>query len=77
MENSPSKRRLPAARHALVLVGSFQGARTDHALSHLLQAVTLAERGLNVVLTSGTRRRFRLLPGSLANSIFPPARCCR
>jgi thiamine pyrophosphokinase len=50
----------------LILVGAFQGARTDHALSHLLQAVTLAERGLNVVLTSGTEEAVPLLPGSLA-----------
>jgi thiamine pyrophosphokinase len=50
----------------VILVGAFQGARTDHALSHLLQAVTLAERGLNVVLTSGTEEAVPLLPGSLA-----------
>jgi thiamine pyrophosphokinase len=49
----------------LILVGAFQGARTDHALSHLLQGVTLAERGLNVVLTSGTEEAVPLLPGSL------------
>ena len=48
----------------LVLVGSFGGARTDHALSHLLQAVTLAERGLDVVLTSGAEEAVPLLPGS-------------
>jgi thiamine pyrophosphokinase len=57
---------LPAARRRVILVGAFQGARTDHALSHLLQAVTLAERGLNVVLTSGTEEAVPLLPGSLA-----------
>ena len=39
----------------LVLVGAFGGERTDHALSHLLQAITLAERGLDVVLTFGDR----------------------
>jgi thiamine pyrophosphokinase len=48
----------------LVLIGSFGGARTDHALSHLLQAVTLAERGLDVVLTSGAEEAVPLLPGS-------------
>ncbi|MEM5492688.1 thiamine diphosphokinase [Hoeflea sp. AS16] len=48
----------------LILVGSFGGARTDHALSHLLQAVTLAERGLDVVLTSGVEEAVPLLPGS-------------
>lgn len=48
----------------LVLVGAFAGERTDHALTHLLQAVTLAERGLEVVLTSGTEEATPLLPGS-------------
>lgn len=48
----------------LVLVGSFGGPRTDHALSHLLQAVTLAERGFDVVLTSGLEEAVPLLPGS-------------
>lgn len=48
----------------LVLIGSFGGERTDHALSHLMQAVTLAERGLDVVLTSGTEEAVPLLPGS-------------
>lgn len=48
----------------LVLVGAFGGARTDHALSHLLLAVTLAERGLDVVLSSGIEEAVPLLPGS-------------
>jgi len=48
----------------LILVGAFGGERTDHALSHLLQAVTLAERGLDVVLTSGVEEAVPLLPGS-------------
>lgn len=37
----------------LALIGAFGGERTDHALTHLLQAIPLAERGLDVVLTSG------------------------
>ena len=48
----------------LVLVGSFGGARTDHSLSHLLQALALAERGLDVVLTSGLEEAVPLLPGT-------------
>jgi len=48
----------------LVLIGSFGGEHTDHALSHLLQAVTLAERGFDVVLTSGVEEAVPLLPGS-------------
>jgi thiamine pyrophosphokinase len=49
----------------LVLVGAFGGERTDHALIHLLQAITLAERGLDVVLTSGVEEAVPLLAGSL------------
>lgn len=48
----------------LVLIGSFGGKRTDHALSHLLQAVTLAERGFDVVLSSGLEEAVPLLPGT-------------
>lgn len=59
----------------LVLVGAFGGERTDHALSHLLQAITLAERGLEVVLTSGIEEAAPMLPGRLdldlpAGSLF-------
>jgi len=59
----------------LVLVGAFGGERTDHALSHLLQAISLAERRLDVVLTSGIEEAVPLLPGSLkldfpAGSLF-------
>ena len=50
----------------LILLGAFGGERTDHALSHLLQAIMLAERGLDVVLTSGIEEGAPLLPGSLA-----------
>ena len=48
----------------LVLIGSLGGERTDHSLSHLLLAVTLAERGFEVVLTSGQEEAVPLLPGS-------------
>lgn len=47
----------------LILVGAFAGARTDHALIHLLQAVSLAERGFDVVMTSGEEEAVVLLPG--------------
>ncbi|MBC7283621.1 thiamine diphosphokinase [Hoeflea sp.] len=55
----------------LVLVGAFGGERTDHALSHLLQAITLAERGLDVILTSGIEEAAPLLPGSLELDLPP------
>lgn len=47
----------------LVMVGALGGERTDHGLLHLLQAVSLAERGLDVILTSGTEEAHPLLPG--------------
>ncbi|PZP52783.1 MAG: thiamine diphosphokinase [Agrobacterium fabrum] len=61
--------------HALILVGALGGARSDHALQHLLYAVALAERGLDITLTSGEEEAQPLLPGSLnvdlpAGSLF-------
>ncbi|WP_420407967.1 thiamine diphosphokinase [Hoeflea sp.] len=59
----------------LILAGAFHGPRTDHAIYHLLHAVTLAEKGLQVVLTSGLEEARPLLPGSFefalpAGSLF-------
>lgn len=48
----------------LVLVGALGGERSDHALQHLLSAVSLAESGFDVRLTSGDEEAFPLLPGS-------------
>lgn len=50
----------------LVLVGAMAGERSDHALFHLLYAVSLAERGFDVVLTSGTEEAYPLLAGDLS-----------
>lgn len=50
----------------LTLVGALAGERSDHAQFHLLYAVALAERGLEVVLTSGEEEAFPLLAGDLA-----------
>ncbi|MES5046175.1 thiamine diphosphokinase [Rhizobium nepotum] len=63
---------------SLVLVGALGGARSDHALQHLLYAVALAERGLEVTLTSGEEEARPLLTGSLdldlpAGSLFSVA----
>ena len=59
----------------LVLVGAFGGERTDHAMMHLLHAIMLADRGFDVVLTSGIEEGAPLLPGRLdidlpAGSLF-------
>ncbi len=49
----------------LILVGALGGERSDHAVQHLLHALSLAERGFDVLLTSGTEEAVPLLPGSL------------
>lgn len=55
---------LRAGATSLVLAGAFGGARADHSYLHLTQAISLAETGLPVLLTSGTQEGSPLLPGS-------------
>ena len=55
---------LPRGATRLILVGAFGGPRTDHAFLHLTLAMSLAERGVGVVLTSGNQEGTPLLPGS-------------
>lgn len=69
---------LARGARSLVLAGALGGARSDHALQHLLYAVALAERGLEVTLTSGEEEARPLLTGSLdldlpAGSLFSVA----
>jgi thiamine pyrophosphokinase len=47
----------------LVLAGAFGGRRADHAFLHLALSVGLAERGMDVLLTSGAQEGIPLLPG--------------
>lgn len=47
----------------LILAGALGGERSDHALQHLLHSLSLAERGLEVTLTSGIEEGYPLLPG--------------
>lgn len=49
---------------SLVLAGAFGGPRADHAFLHLAQAVSLAEAGTEVILTSGRQEGVPLLPGT-------------
>lgn len=37
----------------LVMVGAFGGKRSDHAFAHLTQALELATRGIEIILTDG------------------------
>lgn len=57
---------LSRGANRLVLVGALAGERSDHALFHLLYAVSLAERGIDVILTSGTEEAYPLLAGDLS-----------
>lgn len=57
---------LSRGANRLVLVGALAGERSDHALFHLLYAVSLAERGVDVILTSGTEEAYPLLAGDLS-----------
>lgn len=47
----------------LNLVGAFGGARADHAFLHLALALSLAEQGIDVLLTSGAQEGIPVLPG--------------
>jgi len=58
----------------LTILGAFGGIRTDHEFLHLALGVRLAERGLDVTLTSGSQegrpvrygaQAFDLAPGTL------------
>lgn len=55
----------------LVLAGAFGGSRADHAFLHLAAALRLAERGLDVILTSGRQEGRPLLPGEISFD-YPP-----
>jgi thiamine pyrophosphokinase len=54
---------LEAGATRLVLVGAMGGARTDHGMAHMVHAVSLAERGIDVLLTSGDEEAYPLIPG--------------
>jgi thiamine pyrophosphokinase len=45
----------------LILAGALGGERSDHALMHLLSAVALAKRGVDVVMSSGLEEAYPLL----------------
>lgn len=47
----------------ILLAGALGGERSDHALMHLLHAVSLEEQGFSIKLTSGEEEAWPLLPG--------------
>lgn len=51
---------------SLVIAGALGGERTDHAVMHLLLALSLTERGIPTLLTSGHEEARALLADPLA-----------
>ena len=50
---------------SLVIAGALGGERTDHAVMHLLLALSLTERGVPTLLTTGEEEAQALLGGTL------------
>ncbi|EJF80537.1 thiamine diphosphokinase [Bartonella doshiae] len=46
----------------LILCGAFGGKRSDHSLSHITQALMMAEKGISVLLTSGYEEGWPIVP---------------
>lgn len=57
----------------IVMVGAMAGERSDHALLHMLQAITLAQQGIDVVLSSGEEEAVPLLEGQRKIELRPGA----
>ena len=55
----------------LVLVGALGGERSDHALQHILHAISLAENGIDVMLTSGEEEAYPLLNDPIERDLPP------
>ncbi|UTO28266.1 thiamine diphosphokinase [Bartonella harrusi] len=56
------ERALQNGAEQLILCGALGGERIDHSLSHMTQALTIAEKGISVLLTSGLEEGWPLLP---------------
>ncbi|MBX4335856.1 thiamine diphosphokinase [Bartonella raoultii] len=50
----------------LILCGALGGERTDHSLSHMTQAIKMAQKGISVLLTSGVEEGWPILPNLLS-----------
>lgn len=55
----------------LILAGAMGGERSDHAIQHLLYGVQLAEKGFDLLLTSGDEEAVPLLPGEIEMTLPP------
>lgn len=50
----------------IILCGAFGGSRSDHALLHMTMAAAMAQKGIKILLTSGTEEGVPLAPGEYA-----------
>lgn len=55
----------------LVLIGALGGERTDHAFQHMLNAISLAEKGCNITLMSGEEEAYPLVSGGKKDLDLP------
>ncbi|WP_208435364.1 thiamine diphosphokinase [Bartonella phoceensis] len=56
------ERALQNGAKQLILCGALGGERSDHSLSHMTQALAMAEKGIPVLLTSGLEEGWPVLP---------------
>ncbi|EJF84385.1 thiamine diphosphokinase [Candidatus Bartonella washoeensis] len=56
------ERALQKGAKRLILCGAFGGERSDHSLSHMMQALVMAEKDISVLLTSGFEEGWPVLP---------------
>ncbi|MET3589225.1 thiamine pyrophosphokinase [Bartonella silvatica] len=55
------ERALQNGAQKLILCGALGGERSDHSLSHMTQALMMAEKGISVLLTSGREEGWPVL----------------
>lgn len=55
----------------IILAGALGGERSDHAFMHMTFACALSQRGIDVLLTSGTEEAWPLLTGSRTFDLPP------
>lgn len=55
----------------ILLVGALGGSRSDHALQHIVYALALKARGIDISLTSGEEEAFPMLGGELVLDLPP------
>ncbi|AMC13353.1 thiamine diphosphokinase [Liberibacter crescens] len=56
---------------SILLIGAFSGQRFDHALQHLMLSMSLINRNIQIILTSGNEEAFILTPGKQSFDLPP------